>query len=416
MITKPKGTYDLYDKEARIYNYISQITDAIMTSYNYDYIRTPLFEATNLFHRSVGEDSDIVSKETYDFKDRGDRCITLRPEGTAGVVRSLIENKIYGNRNDTIKLYYNGTMYRYERPQAGRTREFTQIGAEAFGSNEVCMDAEMISMGYFILQALGLDNVSVKLNSLGDKESRSNYTNALKSYLEPHLDELCSDCKKRFNTNPLRILDCKVDGDSDILKNAPVIADYLSSSSKNRFSRLKELLTMLDVDFEIDNHIVRGLDYYDEVVWEYKSSNDLALGGGGRYNSLVKNLDGPELPAIGFALGVERIIMELDKILDESLFTKKIDVYVMSVSEEENIYAIDIAQNLRLNGIRVEMNNNKLSMKSQFKIADNLQASYIVMLNNEDLQKGLVTIKDNVTKEDMKIDEKDVIDWLLGNL
>ena len=356
MITKPKGTYDLLGDDAKIYTYLSNFASEFFSFYNYDFIRTPIFEATDLYHRSVGEQTDIVSKETYDFKDRGDRSITLRPEGTAGVVRSFIENKLYGNRNDAIKLYYNGTMYRYERPQSGRNREFTQIGAEVFNSNEVILDAEVISMGYYYLKNVGIDDVTVVINSLGDKESRLNYTKALVDYLKPNINLLCEDCQRRLNTNPLRILDCKVDADSDILKNAPKIGDYLSESSTKRFNSVKQMLTILDVDFEIDNNVVRGLDYYDENVWEYKTSEGITLGGGGRYNGLVGSLNGPDTPAIGFALGVERIILELKKSLKENTLNKVIDAYILCVSEEEKLQALKLAQELRLNNIIVDIN------------------------------------------------------------
>ena len=416
MITKPKGTYDLLGDDAKIYTYLSNFASEFFSFYNYDFIRTPIFEATDLYHRSVGEQTDIVSKETYDFKDRGDRSITLRPEGTAGVVRSFIENKLYGNRNDAIKLYYNGTMYRYERPQSGRNREFTQIGAEVFNSNEVILDAEVISMGYYYLKNVGIDDVTVVINSLGDKESRLNYTKALVDYLKPNINLLCEDCQRRLNTNPLRILDCKVDAVSDILKNAPKIGDYLSESSTKRFNSVKQMLTILEVDFEIDNNVVRGLDYYDENVWEYKTSEGITLGGGGRYNGLVSSLNGPDTPAIGFALGVERIILELKKSLKENTLNKVIDAYILCVSEEEKLQALKLAQELRLNNIIVDINSNNLSLKSQFKIADNLKAKFLIILNEEDLKKGLINIKDNATKEELKIDEYEIVDWLLGNI
>ena len=415
MITKPKGTYDLINRDARIYKYLSSIIDEFMTMYNYEYIRTPIFENTSLFHRGVGEETDIVSKETYDFKDRGDRDLTLRPEGTAGVVRSFIENKLYGNRNDAVKLYYNGTMYRYERPQAGRNREFTQFGAEVFGSNSTLIDAEVISMGYHLLECFGINNVLVKINSLGNNQDRKKYTDALVNYLTPQINDLCEDCQRRIKTNPLRILDCKVDEDSTILKNVPKISDYLSEESKNRFNKVKYMLNLLDVDYEVDEKIVRGLDYYDENVWEYVS-DDLTLGGGGRYNSLVKKLDGPDTPAIGFAFGLERIILKLKETMNIEKFKNDIDVYIMCVSEEEKIKALQLSQDLRLNNIIVELNNNDLSFKSQFKVADLYHAKFLIILKDDDLQKGLITIKDNSLKEEIKVDECEVIDWLLGNI
>ena len=380
MITKPKGTYDLMGLDAKISNYINHEIENFMINYNYEFIRTPVFEATELFHRTVGDGTDIVTKETYDFKDRGDRDITLRPEGTAGVVRSVIENKLYGNKNDPIKLYYNETMYRYERPQSGRFREFTQFGVEVFNSDDVLIDTEVISLGFNLLNSLGLEDVLVKLNTLGDAKSRTDYSAALVNYFKPHIHELCEDCQKRINTNPLRILDCKVDKDNDILKNAPKISEFISDESKDRFNKLKSYLDNLEIDYEIDESIVRGLDYYDECVWEYKLDDDVALGGGGRYNTLVKNLGGPELPGIGFALGIERIILKLKEKIDEQKINNFVDVYIMSVSEEEKIYAIKIAQDLRLNNVITEINGANLSLKSQFKIADNLNAKFLIIL------------------------------------
>ena len=416
MIAKPKGTYDLMGVDAKIYTYISHEIEDMMSNYNYELIRTPIFEASELFHRSVGETTDIVTKETYDFKDRGDRSITLRPEGTAGVVRSLIENKLYGNRNDCIKLYYNGTMYRYERPQSGRNREFTQFGIEVFNSNDPMIDAEVISVGYYLLNNLGIE-ATVAINSLGDTESRKNYTEALIKYLKPHINDLCEDCQNRINTNPLRILDCKVDKDSEILKNVPKISDYLSKESKERFEKVKEYLSILDINYEVNESIVRGLDYYDENVWEYIADSDgVTLGGGGRYNHLVETLDGPSIPAVGFAMGMERVILNIKENIDIKNLDQAVDVYIMSVSEEEKIHALEIAQYLRLNNVATEINSANLSMKSQFKIADRLQAKFLIILNNEDLQKGLVNIKDNATKEEIKVDEAEVVDWILGNI
>lgn len=416
MITKPKGTYDLLGVDAKISNYINHEIEDFMINYNYEYIRTPVFEATELFHRTVGDGTDIVTKETYDFKDRGDRNITLRPEGTAGVVRSVIENKIYGNKNDPIKLYYNETMYRYERPQSGRFREFTQFGIEVFNSDDALIDAEVISLGYNLLVSLGLDDVVVKINTLGDASSRENYTNALVSYFKPHINDLCEDCQKRIKTNPLRILDCKVDKDSEVLKNAPKISDYISKESKERFNKLKTYLDNLDINYEVDENIVRGLDYYDECVWEYMLDDDIALGGGGRYNSLVENLGGPYLPGIGFALGIERIILKLKEKISDKKLENIIDVYIMSVSDEEKIYALKISQDLRLNNVITEINGNNLSLKSQFKVADTLNAKFLIILKNEDLQKGLITVKDNITKEEVKVDESEIVDYILGNI
>ena len=395
MITKPKGCYDVTGEVAKKYQRICEVVSAYAKIYNYKYIRTPLFESTELFKRGVGDTTDIVQKETYDFTDRGGRSFTLRPEGTAGVVRNFIEDKLYGNQSSVVKEFYIGTMYRYERPGLGRNREFTQFGVECLGSDDEMMDAEVISFSYNILKELGLD-VTVKINNLGSVEDRENYKKALVEYLTPHI-------------NPLRILDCKVDDQSEILKNAPSILDYHSKESNDRFNKILTYLDYLDIDYEVDNTLVRGLDYYDYMVYELKLNDSLALGGGGRYNHLVKNLGGPEVPAVGFACGIERIINEMN---DESF--NNIDVYVMCVNDEEKIKANIITQDLRLNNIICETNVMGKSLKTQFKEADNMNAKNLIILNSEDLSKGLITVKDNVTKEEVKVPEDEIIDYILG--
>ena len=408
MITKPKGCYDVTGEVAKKYQRICEVVSAYAKIYNYKYIRTPLFESTELFKRGVGDTTDIVQKETYDFTDRGGRSFTLRPEGTAGVVRNFIEDKLYGNQSSVVKEFYIGTMYRYERPGLGRNREFTQFGVECLGSDDEMMDAEVISFSYNILKDLGLD-VTVKINNLGSVEDRENYKNALVEYLTPHINDLCEDCQNRIKTNPLRILDCKVDDQSEILKNAPSILDYHSKESNDRFNKILTYLDYLDIDYEVDNTLVRGLDYYDYMVYELKLNDSLALGGGGRYNHLVKNLGGPEVPAVGFACGIERIINEMN---DESF--NNIDVYVMCVNDEEKIKANIITQDLRLNNIICETNVMGKSLKAQFKEADNMNAKNLIILNSEDLSKGLITVKDNVTKEEVKVPEDEIIDYILG--
>ena len=418
MITKPKGTYDILDKEAIKLQKINRVIDYFCDFYNYDYIRTPVFEARELFHRTVGEETDIVTKETYDFQDRSNRDLTLRPEGTAGVVRSFIEEKMYGTGLPK-KLYYKGTMYRYERPGNGRNREFTQFGVEILGSNDPATDAEIISMPYRMFEELGFKDLTVKINNLGAKADREAYKKALKEYLEPHINTLCSDCQNRFKTNPLRILDCKVDQDSEVLQNVPSILEYQSEESQNRFKKVLEYLTYLDVEYEIDDKIVRGLDYYDYTVFEIVSSAKV-LGGastiaaGGRYNDLVEKLGGPATPCIGFASGLERVSLAMDEI--ETHEKRPLDCYILYVNEEEKIKAIMLAQDLRISAVSVEYDTTGRSLKSQFKEADRNHARLLILLNSEDLQKGLITIKDNVTKEEKKIDENEIIDYIVSNI
>lgn len=409
MITKPKGCYDLTGKEAEIYNQIANVFEAYAKTYNYKYIRTPVFESSELFKRSVGESSDIVQKETYDFKDRSDRELTLRPEGTAGIVRSYLENKLYGVQ-PLVKNYYMETMYRYERPGLGRNREFTQFGIEALGSDDALIDAEVISLAVNILKELGI-NCTVKINNLGGPEDRTNYKNDLKKYLEPHINNLCEDCQKRYETNPLRILDCKVDNTSEILKNVPNILNSQSSESEQRFKKIISYLDYLDIDYEIDSKLVRGLDYYDYMVFELQDETGLALGGGGRYNHLVNELGGPETPCVGFALGIERLINALK---DKDNRENSLDVYVMAINEEEKMQANILLQDLRLNGIISETDYNNRSLKAQFKEADRQNAKILIILNSEDLKLGLINVKDNITKEEKKIPEDEIIDYILG--
>ncbi len=404
MINKPKGTVDLTDRKARIWKYVEEVIDSVMEKYNYNYIRTPIFESTELFHRGIGDATDIVTKETYDFKDRGDRNITLRPEGTAGVVRSYIENKMYGTHNLPVKVYYNGTMYRYERPGKGRLRELSQYGVEVMGSNDPLMDAEVISLAYNINKMLGLTDTVVHLNSLGDKESRDNYRKALKDYFELHLDDLCADCKERFVKNPLRIIDCKVDSDKDYFREAPKIIDYLNKESKDYFDKVCEYLDILEVKYVIDPKIVRGLDYYNHTVFELMTEESkLALGGGGRYDNLVKMLDGPDTSCVGYAVGLDRLV---DELIDRNLITNirdDIDAFIMYVNEDEKKNAIYLANELRMSGFVVETEYNNKGLKSQFKRADYFNSKYLIILNSDDLNEGLITIKNNKTKEEEKI-------------
>lgn len=412
MIIKQKGTYDIYGIDAKKRQYIKNVLDTLSDKYGYGFIETPVFEATELFHRSVGDESDIVKKETYDFKDRGDRNISLRPEGTAGVVRWFVENKLYGNLTDPVKVFYCEKMYRYERPQSGRQREFTQWGFECFGSDFVESDAEVISLAYNAYKLLGLENVKVKINSLGDDESRDNYRKALVDYLKPYKDELCEDCKRRLETNPLRVLDCKIDGDSDILKNVPKIIDYLNEESKNRFDKLLELLDLLEIDYEIDPNIVRGLDYYNYTVFEIVLNDSLALGAGGRYNNLVESLGGESTPAVGFAMGLDRVVEILDNENIEIPIEDSIDVYILGESENERNTASILTQTLRLNSFSCEMDMMNKTFKNQFKAVDRMNAKYLILLKDDDIKENVITIKDNKTREEEKISIVDLVDYL----
>ena len=405
MIQRPKGTNDIYGREAKIWKCVEAVIDQVMEKYNYNYIRTPIFESSELFHRGIGETTDIVTKETYDFVDRGDRHLSLRPEGTAGVCRSYIENKMYGAANQPVKVYYNGTMYRYERPQSGRDRELTQFGMEILGSDDPLSDAEIISAAVNIYKLLGLKEIKVNINSLGDTVSRNTYREALVEYFRPHIDEFCDDCKERFLKNPLRILDCKVDADNEILKNAPKTIDYLNKESKERFEKVKDYLDIMQIDYEVNPSIVRGLDYYNHTVFEIEAkvkgfgANNV-IGAGGRYNGLVKELGGPETPCIGFASGIGRLVMALELEQAKLPIVDSIDLFLMYVNEDEKKYAVYLAQELRMAGFIVETEYTGRSLKGQFKQADRLNSKFLVILNSEDLNNNEVKVKNNKTKEE----------------
>ena len=415
MITKQKGTYDIYGTEAKKRAYINEVLATLCDKYNFNYIETPVFEASELFHRGVGETTDMVQKETYDFKDRGDRNLTLRPEGTASIVRWFIENKMYGNLTDPVKVFYNCKMYRYERPQNGRNREFTQWGIEMFGSEDVLADAEIISLVYNAYKLLGLDNITIKLNSLGDTESRLKYREELINYFKPHIKDLCEDCQNRLEKNPLRILDCKVDADNELLKNAPKTLDYLNEESKTRFEKLQELLDLMDIKYVVDTKLVRGLDYYNHTVFEVVLNDSLALGGGGRYNGLVETLGGPSIPGVGFAMGYDRTMQAMEEEGVEIPIDEAIDVYLLYVSDTEKESSAYLAQDLRLNGFRVETDLMQKSLKAQFKSVERFNSKYLIILNDEQLSKDTITIKDNLTKEEKEMPINDLVDYLYMN-
>lgn len=412
MITKQKGTYDIYGDLAKKRAYVNDVLAALCEKYNYGYIETPVFEASELFHRGVGESTDMVKKETYDFQDRGERSITLRPEGTAGVVRWFVENKLYGNMTDPVKVFYNMKMYRYERPQSGRNREFTQWGFECFGSDDVMSDAEVVSLAYNAYRLLGLDDITIKINSLGDTESRDNYRAALKEYFAPHIHELCPDCQDRFERNPLRILDCKFDAGNEIITNAPKTLDYLNAESKERFDKLLSMLDMMDINYEIDTNLVRGLDYYNHMVFEVVLNDSYALGGGGRYNGLVETLGGPSVPGVGFAMGYDRTILAMEENGVKIPINDSIDVYVLYVSDTEKETASYLVQDLRLNGFITETDTMNKSLKAQFKSVDRYNSKYMIILNDEDLKSNKIKIKDNKTKEEELIGINDLVDYL----
>ena len=421
MIQKQKGTYDVYGNTGKKIVYLENLLKALMEKYNYEYVRTPLFEASDLFHRGVGETSDIVSKETYDFTDRGNRNITLRPEGTAGVVRSFIENKMYARTEQPIKTWYYGPMYRYERPQSGRYREFYQFGVEVFGTNDPMIDAEIISISVNFYKLLGLKGIKVNINSLGDAESRKNYRDALIEYFKPHINTLCEDCKTRFLKNPLRILDCKVDKETEILKNAPSILDYLNEESKKHFENVKKYLEALDIEYVVNPKIVRGLDYYTNTVFEVEANvegfgSQNVLCAGGRYNNLVETIGGPSTAGIGFALGFERLLTALDYENINVIEDDGIDVYIIPMSENEKQKSLNVTNNLRMNGFKVDMDYLNRNIKSNFKQADRLNSKFVIIIGEEEIKTNVATIKNNHEKTEEKIEFDKLVEYLDRNI
>lgn len=416
MLQKPKGTLDIYGEDGKIFDYISNYTSAFMSLYNYEFIKLPTFESTELFYRSVGDTTDIVNKETYDFLDKSNRKMTLRPEMTAGTARCLIEDKLYAE--GVKKFYYLGSCFRYERPQSGRLREFTQFGIECFNVSNPKVDAEVISLAYRYLSGLGLTNLVVKLNSLGNKESRKEYNEVIKEYLSKDYDNLCDTCKERLSKNPLRILDCKYDGERKYIKNAPKTLDYLNEESKSYFEEVKSSLESLGIPFVEDSTLVRGLDYYSHTVFEIISDipelgKANTLCGGGRYDGLVELLGGPSTPGIGFAMGIERIIILL-KELECYVPDRELDVFVMNLDNTN--YAFQIIDDLRLSEFSVETDYTGKNMKGMWKLVDKLNPKFVLIIGEDERVNDYITVKDNITKEETKVKTSDLIDYLNTNI
>ena len=418
MISKQKGTYDLYGEEARKVLALRNIFENIMNNFNYSFIRTPVFEATELFKRTSGETSDVVSKEMYEFKDKKDRSLALRPEGTASVARCFIENKLYTDL--PRKFWYFEPMYRYDRPQKGRYREHFQFGCEAYGSNDPSIDAEIISIPYHLFETLGLDGVKVRINTLGDNESRENYKKALVDYLKPHIDSLCEDCKERFNKNPLRILDCKVDKDNEILKNIPKTIDYLNEESKTFFDEVLSYLDSLEICYEVDPKTIRGLDYYTHTVFEIEANiKDFGaqnvLCAGGRYNNLVENLDGPATPAVGFGLGSERLLLALEHENIDIALTKSVDVYVIPMTLDKT-FSFSLVYLLRTLGLSVETDYLNRKLANNFKYAEKINAKYTVVIGEDEIEKEYFTVKNMKTREEEKVSKNEFLKYILEHL
>ncbi len=388
-----KGTRDILPAESEVREQLWQKARKILLRYGYGFITTPTFEATELFVRSVGEATDIVEKEMYTFTDRGGRSLTLRPEGTAGVVRAYLENHMI----PPVKLAYYENVFRAERPQKGRLREFWQIGVEFIGAGDPLADAETIELGLTLLKEFGFKELKLELNSIGTVEDRQRYRNVLIEYLEKRKDELCEDCQRRLYRNPLRVLDCKIDGPK--LKDAPNIMDYLSEDSKRHFETVLEYLGLWGIDYEINNRLVRGLDYYTHTVFEFKTAGLGAQNtvlAGGRYDGLVEELGGPPTPAVGFALGVERVILALN--LEAQ--PPKPEYFIVTHGDEARKFAVELIRQLRAEGISADMSHNPKSMKAQMKLANRIGARYTIIIGEDELSSQKVKIRDMESGEE----------------
>ncbi|HGA2066275.1 TPA: histidine--tRNA ligase [Streptococcus agalactiae] len=406
-LQKPKGTQDILPGESAKWQYVENVIRNLFKQYHYDEIRTPMFEHYEVISRSVGDTTDIVTKEMYDFYDKGDRHITLRPEGTAPVVRSYVENKLFAPEvQKPTKMYYIGSMFRYERPQAGRLREFHQVGVECFGSNNPATDVETIAMGHHLFEDLGIKNVKLHLNSLGSPESRQAYRQALIDYLTPIREQLSKDSQRRLNENPLRVLDSKEPEDKLAVENAPSILDYLDESSQAHFDAVCHMLDALNIPYIIDTNMVRGLDYYNHTIFEFITEiedNELTICAGGRYDGLVSYFGGPETPAFGFGLGLERLLLILGKQGIPLPIENTIDLYIAVLGSEANLAALDLAQSIRHQGFKVERDYLGRKIKAQFKSADTFNAKVIMTLGSSEVDSREVSLKNNQTRQEVKV-------------
>lgn len=406
-LQKPKGTQDILPADSAKWQYVENVARETFKKYNYGEIRTPMFEHYEVISRSVGDTTDIVTKEMYDFHDKGDRHITLRPEGTAPVVRSYVENKLFAPEvQKPVKVYYIGSMFRYERPQAGRLREFHQLGVECFGSKNPATDVETIAMAYQLFNTLGIKDVTLHLNSLGNTESRLAYRQALIDYLTPMRESLSKDSQRRLDENPLRVLDSKEKEDKVAVKNAPSILDYLDEESQVHFDEVRTMLDSLNIPYVIDTNMVRGLDYYNHTIFEFITTIDkseLTICAGGRYDSLVEYFGGPETAGFGFGLGLERLLLVLDKQGIELPVEESLDVYIAVLGSGANGKALELVQAIRYQGFKAERDYLGRKIKAQFKSADTFKAKAVITLGESEVESGQVNVKNNATREEVTV-------------
>ncbi len=414
-IKAPRGTQDILPQDSGNWQYFEQVAREVSEIFGFSEIRTPIFEHTELFSRSVGDTTDVVQKEMYTFTDKGDRSITLRPEMTAGVVRSIIERGLLGGALP-LKVYYNAVpCFRYEKPQAGRLRQFHQFGAEVFGASDATADAQLIMFADSLLSRLGIDGLSLEINSIGCPNCRPTYHEKLKEYFESKKDELCTTCGDRLDKNPMRILDCKNDSCKKIAESAPVIIDFLCDECSGHFEKLKSLLNVCDVEFSVNAKIVRGLDYYTKTVFEFVSNDIGSQGtvcGGGRYDGLVKELGGQAMPGLGFAMGVERLMLVMQAKNLAFPESRICDIYIAPMGEAATEKSAVLATKIRSEGFWCETDLMGRSLKAQMKYADKIGAKYVVVLGDNEISTGVIEMKDMQSGETQKINLDEIVDKL----
>lgn len=411
----PRGTQDILPSETSKWQKVERIIHDVCDLYRYKEIRTPMFEQTELFQRTVGDTTDIVQKEMYTFTDKGDRSLTLRPEGTASVVRSYVEQKMFGYPEQPVKLFYIGPMFRYERQQAGRYRQFVQFGVEAIGSNDPAIDAEVIALALDVYRRAGLQQLKLVINSLGDTECRNAHKEALIDHFSPQIDEFCSDCKSRLAKNPLRILDCKVDDGHPLIASAPSLADYLNEESTAYFKAVTGYLDDAGIAYEVDANLVRGLDYYNHTAFEIMSTADgfgaiTTLCGGGRYNGLAEEIGGPSAPGIGFAMSIERLLLAMEAEGKAFEDDPDLDVYVVTLGDEAKRVGVKLLGELRASGIRADMDYTDRKMKGQMKSADRLQARTVIVLGEDEVAENVAMLRNMSDRSQEKVPMNELIE------
>lgn len=414
----PKGTQDILPGQTEKWQKVEAVIRELCRVYRYKEIRTPMFESTELFQRGVGDTTDIVQKEMYTFEDKGGRSLTLRPEGTASTVRAYVEHKMFGNPDQPVKLYYTGPMFRYERQQAGRYRQFVQFGVEAIGSADPAIDAEVMALAMDVYNSLGLTELKLVINSLGDKETRDAHRDALVKHFEPVASELCSDCQSRLAKNPLRVLDCKVDAKHPSMATAPALTNYLTESSAEYFNKVKGYLDVLGISYEVDPNLVRGLDYYNHTAFEIMITGDgfgsiTTLCGGGRYNGLVEDIGGPESPGIGFAMSIERLLLALEAKGIELETNDTLDLYIVAMDDEAKLKSVELASSFRTKGITTELDYANRKMKAQMKAADRANAKFVIVIGGNELEEQAVNVKNMETGDQEKVAFGDLVHYIL---